>query len=416
MKQKFTLIVTLLLLGAGAFAQKDKSANSGRRMFAIHFNALDAISPKDWKDNSAKKTFPNFLDHDLGFSISYWKLITHRIDFSAKATMLFHDYSAVDRNTYYTKNNKLGLEIEPSVNVKLHNDDCVFNPFVTAGIGAGQYCEKFGAYAPLGVGIQSYLGTGNYLLLQAQYRHSFTQDVLNSNFFYSFGVSQKIGKEKSKVVPPPPPPVVLDRDSDGIPDGEDKCPDVAGLAKYNGCPIPDTDGDGINDEADKCPTVKGLARLEGCPVPDSDNDGVNDEEDKCPNLAGPASNNGCPIIDQKIIEKISKDAGKIYYATGSAKLLAKSFPALDEVASILKNDASLKLDIAGHTDNTGKAETNTKLSQNRANSVLNYLTGKGIAADKLTAAGFGSEKPVADNKTAAGRAKNRRTEMTVRNY
>jgi OOP family OmpA-OmpF porin len=207
-----------------------------------------------------------------------------------------------------------------------------------------------------------------------------------------------------------------DRDGDGIADGDDKCPDVAGLAKYNGCPIPDTDGDGINDEQDKCPTVKGVARYQGCPVPDKDNDGVNDEEDKCPNEAGPASNFGCPVIAQAVIDKINYAAKNIFFATGSAKLLPKSFKSLNEVVKILSDDQTLKLDIDGHTDSQGKPDKNQTLSENRANAVKAYLTGKGVDASRLFAAGHGQDMPVADNKTAAGRAKNRRVEMKARNY
>ena len=59
-----------------------------------------------------------------------------------------------------------------------------------------------------------------------------------------------------------------------------------GVARYNGCPVPDTDKDGINDELDKCPAVSGVARYNGCPVPDTDRDGVNDEEDQCPKVKG----------------------------------------------------------------------------------------------------------------------------------
>jgi hypothetical protein len=109
-----------------------------------------------------------------------------------------------------------------------------------------------------------------------------------------------------------------DRDGDGIADGDDKCPDVAGLARYQGCPVPDTDKDGINDEADKCPTVPGLARYQGCPIPDTDGDGVNDEEDKCINEKG-RLNFGCPVIDEKTIERVNRAAQNVF-ATGSHKL------------------------------------------------------------------------------------------------
>jgi outer membrane protein OmpA-like peptidoglycan-associated protein len=256
-------------------------------------------------------------------------------------------------------------------------------------------------------------------------------------------VVSAIKKKAPVVVPPPPPPVVLDKDgdginddkdacpdeaglaildgcpdkdSDGIADKNDRCPDVAGLAKYGGCPIPDTDGDGINDEQDKCVNEKGFARYQGCPIPDTDNDGVNDEEDKCPSRPGPASNMGCPEISKAVIDKINVAAKNIFFSTGSAKLLPKSFKSLDEVVGLLKADESLMINIDGHTDSTGKREKNLQLSANRADAVKTYLAGKGIAENRMTATGFGPDKPVADNKKSAGRAKNRRVEMTVRNY
>jgi len=237
------------------------------------------------------------------------------------------------------------------------------------------------------------------------------------------GIALKFGTGKiaSPIVTPVavivvPPVPVSDRDGDGIPDTADKCPDVPGIAKYQGCPIPDTDGDGINDELDKCPTVFGLARYQGCPIPDTDGDGVNDEEDKCPSRPGPVSNQGCPVIAKEVIEKINFAAKNVFFATGSFKLLPKSFKSLDEVVRLMKADESLMIDIDGHTDAQGSDESNQVLSDNRAGAVKNYLTEKGIDASRLKSSGFGETKPVADNKTAAGRAKNRRTEMTVRNF
>ncbi len=207
-----------------------------------------------------------------------------------------------------------------------------------------------------------------------------------------------------------------DGDGDGIADADDKCPTTAGLAKYQGCPIPDTDGDGVNDEDDKCVSVKGLARYRGCPIPDTDGDGVNDEDDKCISRQGPASNQGCPEISKAVVDKINFAAKNVFFATGSFKLLPKSFKALDEVANLLKSDESLMIDIDGHTDSQGTEEKNQTLSDNRAASVKTYLVSKGISEDRLKSTGYGSTKPVADNKTAAGRAKNRRTELGVRNF
>ncbi|RYF91361.1 MAG: hypothetical protein EOO03_01530 [Chitinophagaceae bacterium] len=251
------------------------------------------------------------------------------------------------------------------------------------------------------------------------------------------------GKTLPGTPPPPPVPVVVDRDGDGVIDANDKCPDVAGLAslmgcpdtdgdgiadaedkcptvagtaKYQGCPIPDTDGDGVNDELDKCPTVAGVAKYDGCPIPDTDGDGVNDEADKCPTRPGAASNQGCPVIAKEVIEKVNYAAKNIFFATGSYKLIGKSFQSLDQVVALLKADESLMIDIDGHTDSQGSEESNQVLSDNRAGAVKTYLVSKGIDESRLKSAGYGELKPIADNTTSAGRAKNRRTEMLVRNY
>ncbi|NCT95129.1 MAG: OmpA family protein [Chitinophagaceae bacterium] len=117
------------------------------------------------------------------------------------------------------------------------------------------------------------------------------------------------------------------------------------------------------------------------------------------------------------MKKVNTSAKNIFFVTGSAKLQPKSFKALNEVAAILKEDANLKLDIEGHTDNTGTDKINVPLSQNRAKSVFDYLVNKGgIDAGRLSSEGYGSSKPVADNKTAKGRGLNRRVEMKLKYY
>jgi outer membrane protein OmpA-like peptidoglycan-associated protein len=198
---------------------------------------------------------------------------------------------------------------------------------------------------------------------------------------------------------------IPDTDGDGINDEQDKCPTVAGLAKYNGCPIPDTDGDGINDEEDKCPNQAGVAKYGGCPIPDTDGDGINDEEDKCPNRPGLADNFGCPVIGIKAYE--------IAFQSGKAVLLPKSKLLLDSVVTYLKTNTGVNVTIDGHTDNSGTDKINDPLSVKRAESTKTYLVSKGIDAARMTTAGFGSKNPVANNKTADGRKKNRRIEIKI---
>jgi outer membrane protein OmpA-like peptidoglycan-associated protein len=204
-----------------------------------------------------------------------------------------------------------------------------------------------------------------------------------------------------------------DADKDGVADEQDKCPDIAGVAKYDGCPVPDSDNDGINDEEDACKDIAGTAKYKGCPVPDSDNDGVNDEEDKCPLKPGSKQNNGCPVIERNMIDEINKAAHNILFDVNSENIKITSYASLDKIAEILIKDKDMKLTIEGHTDNTGSVRINQVLSGKRALAIKIYLVNKGVAHDRMTALGFGSEHPIASNNTEAGRAKNRRVEFKV---
>ena len=449
MKQKLTLILAITLLATGVFAQKKNNwMNAGGKkgeLLGLHFNLADFNGPSGIKDPITGKVYNTISKMDKGVSVSYWKGLTNKIDFSLKLNAMLKDYRA----TYYNipaSNTEVGLELEPTLNIRPYGDDALLAPFLTAGVGGGFYTSHWGAYIPVGVGIQINFQKTTYVFVQAQYKFTLTKKTLGDNLFYSLGVAENIGREKVVPPPPPPPPPPVvnydrdgdgvpdsldrcpdvpglaslkgcpDRDGDGIPDIDDKCPDVPGLARYQGCPIPDRDKDGINDEVDKCPDVFGYARYQGCPIPDTDGDGVNDEEDKCINEPGPASNFGCPVISEEIVSKINLAAKNVFFATGSFKLLPKSFKNLDIVVKILNDNPTYKLNIDGHTDITGSHDKNQILSDNRAASVKAYIVSKGIAESRLTSTGYGQDKPIADNKTVAGRAQNRRVEMKAHNY
>ena len=203
----------------------------------------------------------------------------------------------------------------------------------------------------------------------------------------------------------------VDSDNDGVADYLDKCPNTAAGLPVNadGC-SPDEDKDGVPDALDKCPaTAAGLSVDEvGCPV-DSDKDGVPDHLDKCPNtLVGVAvDKKGCPNKNQDL-EKLKKG---IQFRTGSAKLTASSNKTLNNIAKLMKKLPNVNLEIQGHTDDTGKEERNKVISEQRAQAVVKYLVKKGISSDRLRTVGYGSDKPIADNKTKKGRKLNRRVEL-----
>ena len=261
-----------------------------------------------------------------------------------------------------------------------------------------------------------------------------------------------------EIEPPPPPP--SDRDSDGITDAIDACPNEPGLRsedpKKNGCPKPrDSDGDGIVDQTDACPAEPGLAsdvpEKNGCPLPpDRDRDGIVDAQDACPEEPGVRSDdpkkNGCPlpkdrdgdgILDEQdacpaepgVASEDPKRHGcpraivregqiriddQIKFATGKADLLPESEPILLAVAKVLTEHPEIKkLRVEGHTDNRAGRELNRKLSAARAASVVSWLVAHGALRERLVSQGFGPDRPIASNKTEEGRRDNRRVEFHI---
>jgi outer membrane protein OmpA-like peptidoglycan-associated protein len=243
-----------------------------------------------------------------------------------------------------------------------------------------------------------------------------------------------------------------DRDGDGVPDSADACPDVAedynGYADLDGCPDADDkttldkvaakscpgapgcdadrDDDGIPDAQDRCPTVpedrNGVRDEDGCPDADADRDGVPDMQDRCPaepeTINGVDDADGCPDAGPgatRYVQNVGIEIHEtIQFEVGRAVIKPASYPVLDQVAlQLLAHDEVLRTRIGGHTDSAGAAETNLRLSQARADAVRQYLIERGVAPPRLEAIGYGETQPIADNATADGRSKNRRVEFVI---
>jgi len=229
----------------------------------------------------------------------------------------------------------------------------------------------------------------------------------------------------------------LDSDGDGVPDYTDLCantPHSISVDDY-GCPY-DADSDGIPDYLDKCPNTPFDVDVDrnGCPV-DSDLDGVPDYLDQCPDTpAGrQVDKNGCEknlgIKPPEIIPEVNikKDttsttsntdikgfvlSSETSFEFNSAQLKPAAYPELDKLLIEMKKYPLSRWRIEGYTDNVGAEAGNLKISQMRAEAVLNYFVSRGIPKVRFEVVGMGSKYPVADNKTPQGRAKNRRVEIT----
>jgi OmpA-OmpF porin, OOP family len=217
-----------------------------------------------------------------------------------------------------------------------------------------------------------------------------------------------------------PRPGDPDTDGDKVPDSRDQCvaeaEDFDGYLDEDGCPEPDNDADGIPDAADKCPNapedLDGFEDTDGCPDPDNDKDTVLDVDDMCPNTPGQPGGKkpGCPGLVIVTAHEI-RIKEQIHFETNKAVIKSDSFPILDAVRDVLRDNPSIKLEIQGHTDNVGNAPHNMKLSQARADSVRQYVVSHGIEAGRLASKGYGMAQPIVPNISDGNRALNRRVQF-----
>ena len=439
--KRILLIISSFLLVFVALAQKTNYYKKPKTI-GLHASLQDYVTAAQIRDKGmsdvlSKKQWGETGRTKAGMSISYTEGLSDHFDFNARLGFALMN-APMQTLTSYAKERGTRAYFETDANIlmKLLSDQYFISPFLSAGAGASLWQGYYGAYIPVGGGLQLNFFDGTLITFQTQYRLPVTA---NNNFhlFYSMGVLAELYPRKSKPVVPlaPPVPMVVDTDKDGVPDATDKCPLVAGFAKYDGCPVPDTDKDGINDEKDKCPTIAGIAKYDGCPIPDTDKDGINDEEDKCPTVAGVAKYGGCPppdkdgdgvsddddrcidipgVVENKGCPLISISADNLKFQTGKFVLSNKATKDLTAVSEILKKNQFVSITIEGHTDNTGSDKINDPLSNKRANAVMSFLLKKGIDASRMEAVGFGSKNPVADNSTTIGKTKNRRVDIKVK--
>ena len=274
-------------------------------------------------------------------------------------------------------------------------------------------------------------------------RDTLTKNTQQDNQAHTFEVLLSVTAtiERKRREPPPPPP---DSDHDGFADPDDRCPADAGVAP-NGCPA-DTDTDGVLDRDDYCPREAGPApkgcpivdldpdkdgvllpcdqcptelgiKPSGCPVRDTDGDGIFDDKDKC--IKEPETKNGfedqdgCPDTVPDAVKKFTGVVQGIFFDQNKATIRAQSSPVLGKAAKVFGQFPSVSIEISGHTSSEGDEAFNQQLSLDRAQAVKDWLIKAGTPAERITIRGAGPSEPIADNKTNAGREKNRRIEFKL---
>lgn len=294
-------------------------------------------------------------------------------------------------------------------------------PFLTLGAGYERFDSvPTGAEYSLayngGLGFRFFAGENAGVRLEGRYvvvDETFApNDNYQNNIEGNLGLFFLFGKHEAKPAPAPAPVAPKDSDNDGVTDENDQCPGTPSDVKVDakGCVVAnDDDKDGVTNADDKCPATPENAPVDqtGCPT-DTDGDNVKDYLDKCPNTTAgtQVDDMGCPL--QSKARGVLKG---VTFLNNSPELQPNAKTVLDGVAAELKNFPEVKVEIQGHSDSMGNDDYNLALSQKRAESVMAYLTMQGVPAAQLSAKGYGESAPIADNKTASGRAQNRRVEL-----
>ena len=244
-----------------------------------------------------------------------------------------------------------------------------------------------------------------------------------ASVFVNLGATRpKLWVEEKVVVQDPG---IADDDRDGIVNRADRCPKTAedpdGFEDEDGCPDLDNDGDTFADAQDRCPlraeTKNGIDDNDGCPETDEDGDRIVGTHDQCPNEVeaynGFKDDDGCPDALPEDVRRFTGAIAGIKFRGRTPSLITSSLPLLDRAAEVLKQYPELRIEVAGHIDGRADSDANRQVSQQRAEKVREYLISKGIEGSRIVAVGFGSERPVASNRNASGRAKNTRIEFRV---
>jgi outer membrane protein OmpA-like peptidoglycan-associated protein len=454
MKNYYKILVACAFMLSATFASAQNDEN--RWSFAVGVNAID-LWPVGDTDNGTGEYFDQFLD------VSHYNIlpapsrfeIGYYVGDGIVATGAFSVNSIDRRGNLRLPEELTYVSIDGGLRYNLSelwtSSPALFSPYLGVG-GSYQWLEDdgFGTFNGT-AGFDIALTERVAFNLQTTYKHAF-EDQFPSHFQHTAGIKFIWG--------------AVDTDDDGIVDSKDECPTEAGLVEFNGCPdsdgdgikdsedecpndfgpaenngCPDTDGDGVLDKDDKCPDEAGEASLMGCPdsdgdgiadgddecpntagiakfngCPDTDGDGIKDSEDKCPNEAGVRELQGCPKPKAPPVEvqnQLNEYAATVNFDTGKSSITKDSEAVLDKIVDILNEYPDAKFSVDGHTDSVGRASSNKRLSEARALSVKEYLVGHGVDEFRLSSKGYGEDQPIADNKTKAGRAQNRRVEINL---
>jgi outer membrane protein OmpA-like peptidoglycan-associated protein len=459
MKHINTIAIAVILLFAVSFSTQAQNENNRWAIF-LGVNAVDFYPTGNGMAPDYQMASENFLDDYFNVD-EHWNVLAAMTslnlgyyvgqDLTVRGAFNFNKIEKIGKTEPASDLSYIALDGDLLYSFNRLLNSGRFDPYLGAGVGYYWLDSEGAATFNSSVGLNIKLTEKLYFTLESSYKQAFDAGTLDL-FQHTAGIKFVFGGKDTdgdgifddKDMCPEVHGLAEfngcpDSDSDGIPDLEDECPEVSGLAEFNGCPdsdndgiqdkedecpneagskdfngCPDQDSDGVPDHIDECPSQLGPIENKGCPWKDTDGDSVLDKDDKCPDAAGTVQNKGCPEVTEEVQKELNEFAKVINFQSGKSYITDYSKNILDEnVIPILKEYDYANFVIEGHTDNTGGKALNQRLSEERAASVMQYLASHGIAKERLTSVGYGPEKPIKSNRTEEGRLQNRRVEINL---
>ncbi len=310
----------------------------------------------------------------FGVLLSYWKPLIPHIDFSGNLGFVLSNLPAGFVKSDSTGQAGVTLHSDALIHLKAFARNTKINPFITAGIGWGSFGYQEAFYAPVGAGVAFRFNTGSIILLQGQMREALGHNLTSNFMFYSVSFAQDI--------PGTRPKKHKSHKDEAVKDALSADKNNNNIAQKNS--LVDSDGDGVPDKEDKCPQVKGSRENEGCPF---------------------------PLVHGADLVTMSTDSAtyRIYFDFDRSELVGQDFEALKGIVKILQSDKTLTIRINGYADTHGTQAKNMKISADRANVTRDYFLSYNIAASRIAISYYGENSPV----DLMQQWQNRRAEITI---
>ncbi len=400
----FCLFISVL------YAQKEAVQKQG--IFSFSATVSDYNFTQRTKDSSLKYAMS---DKDMfksgkasfGFQVSYWKQLQPHINFSGNLGSDFANFPAL-----FVKGDSIGqahlsVHLDGLVHFMAFNNDAPVNPFLTVGMGAGNFGKQLALFVPIGTGLAFHFSTGCIITLQLQLRKALSSGITNDFVTYSLGFAQGIAGRAAKKHESHKDELIKNSLSAGK-----NSHSSAGKAEKSS--KEKNAAKGVSQSGTDTAVLNKVAKENKVsPSPDADGDGVADKDDKCPAVKGSVENQGCPFppVEGAEVLNMSRDSAtySIHFDFDQSILQTGAFAVLNRIVEILRTDKTLTINITGHADSQGTDLKNMQVSADRANVTRDYFMSYNVAASRIKSSYYGATRPI--DKVQQWR--NRRVEVTI---